>query len=582
MKMRHSPRRSMRLRTLVAAIVLTLEVPGMCEAGEPTRRLFLDDYHIQSMTGLSRVYHQPVKHPVPVIVPDKPWETTGFIRPVGWYPYGSHTQVWSPPVWNPELSKWQLWYQGGKEGLPLYAESTDGVNWVKPNLGLYEWGGNKNNNITLLPTAPYSQSGNSPTYRIVVVRDTFETNPNRRYKGLVMGSSGLDISGGLIRLISPDGKTWTREGTDVIPAGDEYRLGQDPVTGQFWAIIKLGTWQVPDYKYPADFHPPAYRVAWLRTSSDFVNWTPPQLVGYGTTSDQTQAAAQIAAYKANPAIRKLLYDQPTTLLVNRPAGQSGAYTADVYNMPVFRYQDMFLGLPTRQLQTGWFWPVDKPAPANNDGWAFPYLVSSRNLTAWNKHTGNPFCDVSPLSDTQKTDHGMIHMQPPITLGDQLVFYYTGFRFTHHLWWKMDPTWDKDGIPGLDYNYTAAGLTPAECAKEPSVAIHLARLRLDGFASLHAGNTAGEVVTKSLPVNGKSLFVNAAAQAGTLKAELLDATTGEVIPGYTLANSVAIKTDAVRARLQWQGVTDLSALAGRSVRIRFSVQNADLYSFWIEQ
>jgi hypothetical protein len=51
MKMRHSPRRSTRLWTLVAAIVLTLAVPGMCEAGEPTRRLFLDDYHIQSMTG---------------------------------------------------------------------------------------------------------------------------------------------------------------------------------------------------------------------------------------------------------------------------------------------------------------------------------------------------------------------------------------------------------------------------------------------------------------------------------------------------------------------------------------------------
>ncbi len=29
-------------------------------------------------------------------------------------------------------------------------------------------------------------------------------------------------------------------------------------------------------------------------------------------------------------------------------------------------------------------------------------------------------------------------------------------------------------------------------------------------------------------------------------------------------------------------TDLSALAGRSVKIRFSVQNADLYSFWFDQ
>jgi hypothetical protein len=143
------------LWTLVAAIVLTVAVPSVCEAADPVRRLFLDDHHIQSMTGLSRVYHQPVKDPAPVIVPDKPWETNGWVRQTGWYPYGSHAQVWSPPVWNPELSKRQLWYQGGKEGLPLYAESTDGINWVKPNLGLYTRGGSKNNNITLLPTAPF-------------------------------------------------------------------------------------------------------------------------------------------------------------------------------------------------------------------------------------------------------------------------------------------------------------------------------------------------------------------------------------------------------------------------------------------
>ncbi len=235
-----------RLWTLLAAIVLTLAVPSMCEAADPVRRLFLDDHHIQSMTGLSRVYQQPAKDPAPVIVPDKPWETNGWVRQTGWYPYASHAQVWSPPVWNPELSKWQLWYQGGKEGLPLYAESTDGINWVKPNLGLVKWGGNKNNNITLLPTAPYSQA-NAKKFRIVTIRDSFETNPNRRYKALLAQSEN-----GLMRLISPDGKTWTREGTDTITSGDEYRLGQDPVTGQFWATTKLKPEQVPGYTMPVD------------------------------------------------------------------------------------------------------------------------------------------------------------------------------------------------------------------------------------------------------------------------------------------------------------------------------------------
>ena len=36
--MRHSPRLSLRLWTIVAAIVFNLEVPSMCEAGETPRR----------------------------------------------------------------------------------------------------------------------------------------------------------------------------------------------------------------------------------------------------------------------------------------------------------------------------------------------------------------------------------------------------------------------------------------------------------------------------------------------------------------------------------------------------------------
>jgi hypothetical protein len=90
-----------------------------------------------------------------------------------------------------------------------------------------------------------------------------------------------------------------------------------------------------------------------------------------------------------------------------------------------------------------------------------------------------------------------------------------------------------------------------------------------------------VVTTSLPVSGKSLYVNAAAQAGTLKIELLDAATGAIIPGYTMSDSVALQADSVRTKLQWQGVADLSVLMGNSVKIRFSAQNADLYSFWFD-
>ena len=73
MKMRHSPRRPPRLWTLVAAIVLTLEVPSMCEAGESAtraapaavaplrigshRELFTDRFLIEDMKGTDLRLH---------------------------------------------------------------------------------------------------------------------------------------------------------------------------------------------------------------------------------------------------------------------------------------------------------------------------------------------------------------------------------------------------------------------------------------------------------------------------------------------------------------------------------------------
>jgi len=153
----------------------------------------------------------------------------------------------------------------------------------------------------------------------------------------------------------------------------------------------------------------------------------------------------------------------------------------------------------------------------------------------------------------------------------LWFYYNSTRFSHAGWWELP-----------DEVYQAAGVTKGDVRASTLSSIYVARLRLDGFVSLRAGATAGEVVTKSITVDGTSLWVNANARGGTLKAELLDAATGTVIPGYSLADSVALQADSVRAKLQWQGGSDLSALAGKSVKIRFSVQNADLYSFWFEE
>ena len=54
--------------------------------------------------------------------------------------------------------------------LTCYAESDDGLTWTKPNLGLFEFNGNPNNNIVW------------DLHGACVFRDDDESDPQRRYK----------------------------------------------------------------------------------------------------------------------------------------------------------------------------------------------------------------------------------------------------------------------------------------------------------------------------------------------------------------------------------------------------------------
>ena len=119
----------------------------------------------------------------------------------------------------------------------------------------------------------------------------------------------------------------------------------------------------------------------------------------------------------------------------------------------------------------------------------------------------------------------------------------------------------------------------ESPHEPMGAIYVARLRLDGFASLHAGDKPGVVVTRSIKVTGRHLFVNANASDGELRAQIIDAKTGRPLRSHSLDNNVPWKENETCASLQWRESDDVSAVIDRDVRIEFHLRNAHLYSFW---
>ncbi|HRR87465.1 MAG TPA: hypothetical protein P5316_20865, partial [Phycisphaerae bacterium] len=103
------------------------------------------------------------------------------------------------------------------------------------------------------------------------------------------------------------------------------------------------------------------------------------------------------------------------------------------------------------------------------------------------------------------------------------------------------------------------------------------MRLDGFVSVNAPYEGGEFVTKPLVFEGSKLVLNMSTSAvGSVKVGIEDA-DGQPIPGLGLNDAVEIWGDEIERIVNWKGGPDVSRLAGKPVRLRFVMKDADLYS-----
>jgi hypothetical protein len=117
---------------------------------------------------------------------------------------------------------------------------------------------------------------------------------------------------------------------------------------------------------------------------------------------------------------------------------------------------------------------------------------------------------------------------------------------------------------------------------------LAVLRRDGFASMDAAETGGEMITRPVMFSGQHLFVNAnVAGGGELRVSILQEDLSDfhnrepkTIGGFTAENCEPVRADSTIQRVTWKGAKDLSGLAGRPVRFRFHLRKGSLYSFWV--
>ncbi|MCA9095354.1 MAG: hypothetical protein KDA68_17865, partial [Planctomycetaceae bacterium] len=186
------------MRHLVPLLFVFASLPLF--AAEPVdigsrRELFVDATLIENLSDKAILkLHQPIACEVSFQF-DKPWEgsASGYptvIQDGDLYRmyYRGHRYIIDPPPLRQAQSE-----------VVCYAESPDGIHWTRPNLGLYEWQGSKDNNIIWL--------GSYETHNFAPFKDTRPDCPSDEiYKAI----GGTTASNGLWTFKSADGIHWTR------------------------------------------------------------------------------------------------------------------------------------------------------------------------------------------------------------------------------------------------------------------------------------------------------------------------------------------------------------------------------------
>lgn len=266
----------MKLPRICAVLLLTFIT--CASADEPlslglNRELFVDDYLIEKLDGAEKQLHRPIPREI-AIVHDAPNEgNTSYYHTVfrdgdlyRMYYRGAHHGARGS---HPEASGHQV---------VCYAESRDGKTWSKPNLGLHEFAGSKDNNIVWTGIGHHNFAP--------FLDKNPDCPPESRYKAIGHGKGGLYV------FQSADAIHWSL-------------IKNEPViTRGAFDSQNLAFYDTERGRY-VDFHrgfDKGVRAIMTCTSDDFINWTEPEWVSYDDDLDQHLYTNQTTAYPRAPHI----------------------------------------------------------------------------------------------------------------------------------------------------------------------------------------------------------------------------------------------------------------------------------------
>ncbi|MDI1313182.1 hypothetical protein [Prosthecobacter sp.] len=188
-----------------------------------------------------------------------------------------------------EKGKFRLWYVAFDDDTEnkvassrwraAYAESTDGLNWTKPNLGLVKYKGNTDNNLLPMGGGPWG------FVNIKVLKDVADPDPSRRYKMTAHVYFRYQSRlGTLLPFVSADGYTW-KPVKEVKSVKAELKIEDLLLPGiHFEPSGGLYQWDGMFYACGQNAmnatRPYQGRVTRMYRSPDFVHWLPTQSIGF--------------------------------------------------------------------------------------------------------------------------------------------------------------------------------------------------------------------------------------------------------------------------------------------------------------
>jgi len=384
----------LRVPAVMIALILLTTV-YLCPADERKskiidvgthKQLLFDELFLDKSSGVKLRMNTPFQDPEPVLVADKPWEQRIC---------GYHTVMFDD-------GRFRMWYdiinydgnEQQKSRLLCYAESSDGISWVKPDVGVIEFNGSKRNNIVAPPSPNASQQG------ATVFRDD-HAPPHERYKLWTKyepseQETAKGMNKGVYAMVSPDGLRWKMLGKDrgyplqCGSAADSQNICfWDPDLDKYIAFVRMKR------KGPE----PRKRTCWvgLTTSKDFEHWK--------------QAQDVFFADEQMPV----------------PGGKPGHLpVVDLYvpgGMKVPGVPDAYILMPTPY----YHWQTDE-FPSTID----VALATSRDRVNWWRPAPEDREPFIRLGLAGSISSGMVRAFPwPIVVGDEVWIYHSGTSRTHN-------------------------------------------------------------------------------------------------------------------------------------------------------